>query len=275
MQRYAVIQKRVGETPLQALEAYRALHPELTGVPLTYAGRLDPMASGALLLLLGDECKQQANYHGLDKAYVFRVLFGSASDSGDVLGVVRTSTKPAHPMKEQLSAITRQLCGSITLPYPHYSAKTVYGKPLHTWAVEGRLNEIEVPKKTSLVYRLTCTATERVPAATVFEQAHTMITSLPPVTDERKALGNDFRRPAVLASWDAWHEAHAGKDVTVATFFCIASSGTYMRSLAEVIAAKAGTDGLALSIHRHTIGRYQPLFYGYGFWQQRYRESAL
>jgi tRNA pseudouridine(55) synthase len=274
MHRYVVIEKQVGQTPLQALEAYRATTPALAGVPMTYAGRLDPMASGALLLLIGDECKQQAHYHGLDKAYTFSVLFGTTSDTGDVLGVLKPAAEPTHPTKATLDTITKTLHGPITLPYPHYSAKTVAGKPLHTWALEGRLNEISLPHKQSTIYRLTCTAVEVLPAEEVYARARTMIDRLPTVTDPRKALGNDFRRPLVRESWHVWQRALANESVTVAHFSCIASSGTYMRSLAEVLATKVGTEGLALGIHRQTIGKYFPLWGGYGVWYKRYRVKA-
>jgi hypothetical protein len=43
-----------------------------------------------------------------------------------------------------------------------------------------------------------------------------------------------------------------------------------MRSLAEVIAKKLGTCGLAYSIHRKTIGRYFAVFPRLGFWVKRY-----
>jgi tRNA U55 pseudouridine synthase TruB len=40
-----------------------------------------PMASGKLLVLLGEECKHQENYHSLDKEYEFSVLLGIGSDT--------------------------------------------------------------------------------------------------------------------------------------------------------------------------------------------------
>ena len=56
MKKFVTLEKAVGETPLSALERHRGEHPELLGIPMAYAGRLDPMASGKLLVLIGDEC---------------------------------------------------------------------------------------------------------------------------------------------------------------------------------------------------------------------------
>lgn len=261
---YVVLNKRVGETPLSCLEAYRAQRPELAGVPLTYAGRLDPMASGSLLVLIGDECKRQADYHGLDKAYEVEALIGVASDSSDVLGIVQEHTH--EPADTDWQALASSLVGEITLPYPAYSAKTVAGIPLHTWAVTGRLDEVTIPVRTSIIYELTIAGVKTSRREDIFVKAIEKIASLPTVTDEHKALGNDFRRPDVLASWQTFREQGTPDDpFTIVRFSCTCSAGTYMRTLADVLARKAGSRGLALSIHRTNIGTYRD-----GAWQQQF-----
>ncbi len=255
-EKYIILEKAVGETPLDKLEEWRANRPDLTGVPLAYAGRLDPMASGKLLVLIGDECKQQAKYHGLDKTYEFEVLFGISSDSGDVLGLV-TEHKKTLIEKETIVGILDKLTGQICLPYPIFSSRTVKGVPLHTWAVMGRLNEIEIPTKESTVYNLELTDLDTMTRAQIYKSATEKIASLPTVTDPRKALGNDFRRPDVLATWQTFLNTGSPQDeFTLGKFICTASSGTYMRSLAEVIAQAVDTTGLAFSIHRTTIGHF-------------------
>jgi tRNA pseudouridine55 synthase len=152
--RYATIEKAVGETPLVAAERLRAQLSLGTEVPLAYAGRLDPMASGKLLILIGDECKNQEKYHAFDKEYQFSILFGVHTDTADVLGLAETCAVPNTLDSTLLEQAARTLVGNITLPYPHFSSKTVKGKPLHTWTLEGRLSEIEIPVKESRVYRL-------------------------------------------------------------------------------------------------------------------------
>ncbi len=253
---YITLQKKIGETPLECMEAWRATEPELTGVPLAYAGRLDPMATGTLLVLIGDTCKVQEKYHGLDKAYTFEVLFGARSDSGDVLGIV-TESGARTLAPDDLVATLARLTGTINLPYPIFSSRTVLGKPLHTWTIEGRLHEITIPTKTSEVYSLTLDTVHYYTRAEVVKMAREKIDSLPPVTDPRKALGNDFRRPVVRESWQHFSDRGTSSDsFLVATLSCIASSGTYMRSLSEAIATDLGTSGLAFSIHRDKIGTY-------------------
>jgi tRNA U55 pseudouridine synthase TruB len=88
--KWIVLQKKRGETPLQVLEAWKKdyikEHPDFVNVPMSYAGRLDPMAEGKLLVLIGDECKKQDTYTKLDKEYVVELVLDVKTDTGDVLG---------------------------------------------------------------------------------------------------------------------------------------------------------------------------------------------
>ncbi len=262
MEKYVVLEKAVGETPLSCAEVFRTTRPDLVGIPLSYAGRLDPMASGKLLVLVGEECKRQADYHGLDKEYEFSVLFGIFSDTQDVLGRLQTtptanSTVNITISAEDLTEIANGLIGDITFPYPLFSAKTVRGKPLHMWTLEGRLDEIEIPTRTSTIYELELTNIETKPRQEVVAMALQKINSIPPVTDPRKVLGNDFRREDVRADWqDIATDFSLPTSYTIAHFRCAVSSGAYMRTLATIIAEKLGTTGLAFHIHRTNIGHY-------------------
>lgn len=265
--KYAVLEKSIGETPLEAIRKYRLQHPKLQDIPMAYAGRLDPMASGRLLVLIGEECKKQEEYHAFDKGYRFEVLLGSSSDTGDILGLIDWK-ETADLNETALRRVAASLRGPLSLPYPKFSSRTVKGKPLHLWALEDRLNEIEIPIADTMVYQLKLIGQRRVPVEEVYEDALRRIDSIAPVTEESKALGCDFRRQEVRVAWQVWREHHRRQEVQVVSFACVASSGTYMRSLSEEIGRRLGTAGLAYSIHRFAIGRYQPLPLGWGFWRR-------
>ncbi len=271
MKKYVVLEKTVGQTPLECAELWRQANTEFTGVPLAYAGRLDPMASGKLLILIGDECKVQEKYHNLDKEYEFSVLFGVSSDTADVLGRLHWADTIPNITLSELQKISHQLVGEIELPYPHFSSKTVKGKPLHVWTLEGRLNEIEIPTKKSTIYKLKLIKLETKTRTQIYSEVSTKIESIKPVTDPSKALGNDFRRVDVRVDWKRFGQSGTlGDPFTIATFTCTASSGTYMRTLSEVIAKQVNATGLAYHIHRTTIGRYHPLPLGFSFWRKRF-----
>jgi tRNA pseudouridine(55) synthase len=255
-EKYALLDKTVGKTPLEVLENWRLTRPDLEGVPLAYAGRLDPMASGQLLILVGEECKNQVEYHNLDKEYQVGILFGVSSDSGDVLGITEEHARVVVGEKQLLNVL-ESFIGPIELPYPIFSSKTVQGKPLHTWAVEKRLDEIEIPTRKSEIYSINILSISTYSRKKLVLKASSKIESIPLVTDPRKALGNDFRRPEVRKAWGQVNQNGSPEDIFyIANISCICSSGTYMRTLAEEVAKKFDTKGLAFSINRSRIGNY-------------------
>lgn len=271
MKRHVILEKQVGETPLVCAENWReAQPPAYQEVPLAYAGRLDPMASGKLLVLIGDECKKQSEYHGLDKEYVVDILFGVRSDTGDVLGLIESEAHAPQVGEADLRRMLTTLSGPINLPYPKFSSKTVKGKPLHTWTLENRLDEIKIPKQTASIHTLTLNAIQTKTASTIAHEVLQKIDTIPPVTDASKAIGNDFRRTDIRPLWKAFAERHKDEQFTIATITCVASSGAYMRSLAEEIGCKLGHHALAYHIHRSKIGKYQPLPFGFGFWLKQF-----
>jgi len=266
---YVVLEKSVGQSPLDVVKEYKLAKPELADTPIAYAGRLDPMASGKLLLLLGEECKNQEQYHALDKSYRFEVLLGTGSDTGDILGLLELK-KTTLKNVDDLSQVAQQLTGSLNLPYPNFSAKTVGGKPLHVWTLENRLDEIEIPIARTQVYKLTLQNLRTESAKDIYQTATEKIETIPPVTEASKALGADFRRKEVRIAWQVWYENHRNQKLQIATFDCICSSGTYMRSLAEEIGRNLGCSALAYSIHRTEIGKYRKLPLGFGWWSKTY-----
>ena len=98
-----VANKELGETPLECIERARIELGLDANMPMTYAGRLDPLASGKLLILMGEECKEKEKYLGYDKEYEIEVLFGIKTDTGDALGQI-TEVRPCVDTMSDLVA---------------------------------------------------------------------------------------------------------------------------------------------------------------------------
>ena len=62
MQKVLLLKKKVGETPLEIISEFKKNNLEYQNQKLGYAGRLDPMAEGLLLVLIGEECKKRKEY---------------------------------------------------------------------------------------------------------------------------------------------------------------------------------------------------------------------
>ena len=61
--------KPLGLTSYQAIKLFKQKHPQYADEKISPAGRLDPMAEGILLLLLGEENKKRNEYEKLEKEY--------------------------------------------------------------------------------------------------------------------------------------------------------------------------------------------------------------
>lgn len=254
--KYIVLDKKVGQTPLMALEALRREQIELKDVPLTYAGRLDPMAEGKLLVLIGEECKNQEAYRGLDKEYEIEILLDVGSDTGDALGVVSYSGYETRIDSKHLARILALEVGARKRPYPPYSSKPVDGKPLFLHALSGTLNEITIPEHVEFIHRISYQGSYELSLEELREGIAQFLSLVPKQTEESKQLGRDFRITEVRESWNALFSRVPARGFRVLRLRVVCGSGAYMRTLAERVGKALGTQALALRIKRTKIGKY-------------------
>lgn len=242
-----VVHKPVSVTPLQCIDRIRKQYPELQSAKIAYAGRLDPMAEGALLLLIGDECRKREEYEELDKTYEFEVLFGVSTDTYDIMGLPTSSVLQPHIQETEITNLLPHLAGSYLQPYPPFSSARVQGKPLYWWARRNRLNEIEIPKKQVHITSLTLNSHRTLTRQTIlniFEQ------KISPV------IGN-FRQMEIIQAWRTLLTPNQSISLPTFSFTATVSSGTYIRSLAHTIGILLHTPSLAFSIKRTAIGPHQ------------------
>lgn len=254
MKRYAIVEKRRGETPLAALTSWKAAHPAYAAHAATYAGRLDPMAEGALLILLGDECKRKPAYTKLDKEYEIEVLLGARTDTGDLLGMPERS--PAPPDLSLLREALRSELGTQERAYPRFSSKAVSGKPLFMHALEK--TGAAVPTHHETIYRIDRVGSACLSAPELKERVLAALSRAPASDEPTKALGADFRIGTIRPAWDR-ALTDVEQEFTILSLRVACGSGTYMRTLAERIGERLGTYGCAYAIRRTKIGRYWKL----------------
>lgn len=243
-----LLNKKEGETPLEALEVFRLKHPRYQNIKLTYAGRLDPMASGVLLVLAGGEVQKKEKYLKLDKEYEFEVLFGFATDTYDILGKVVSSHRSDLWQKDVLERATKRnlkfFKGKITQKYPMYSSKTVAGKQLWQHAREG--GEVEAPEREVYVKSLKYLGLKKVSNKKLLVDIERRI---------NKVKG-DFRQKEILKAWQK-ELKQEGEKLFIASFKIKCSSGTYVRSISFELGERVGIPALAYKIKRTRTGRYK------------------
>ncbi|HEU0085937.1 MAG TPA: hypothetical protein VFQ59_03200 [Candidatus Paceibacterota bacterium] len=247
MKKTILINKQEGETPLEALEKFRRKNPEYKNLPITYAGRLDPMASGLLLLLAGEETKQKEKYLGLTKEYKFSVLFGFATDTFDILGKVVDNMQgdplKGPPSQSEGGPLGKGAPYTFRQTYPAYSSKTVKGRPLFDYARKGEAVEAQTREVT--VTGLKQIKSRKISANVLLKNIERRI----------KKVKGDFRQQEILKIWRK-HLSRNDKKYVVVDFHIKCSSGTYVRSIAEEMGKKIGVPALAFFIERTRIGKW-------------------
>lgn len=237
-------------TPLQAIQRLRAFRPELENTKIGYAGRLDPMAEGLLLLLVGDENKRKHRYENFSKVYEFQVLFGIESDTYDIMGLVKRGKNLHLNLQTTKSAIShelKQFVGTHEQTYPPYSSVRVKGKPLFYWAREGALHKIAIPKK-----KITITE------ARLMQGKEVKLSEIvPEILKKISSVKGNFRQKEIIARWRELAESSGDCMLPLLSITVACSSGTYMRSIAHDLGARLGTGALAFSIKRTHIGTFQ------------------
>lgn len=248
MRKVIPINKSIGLTPKQAIERLREMKPELEDEKLSYAGRLDPMAEGVLLILVGDENKQRENYLRLDKEYEFEVVLGLQTDTYDGLGLANLDSinVTETDFSDKIAKILPRFIGKLEQSYPPYSSKPVYGKPLWWWAREGRINEIDLPKHGVVIHDIQLLNVEKV-------SFRDMINMIIQRVDSVDGL---FRQDIIVKRWYELKDMNNNDGIFVYSFHTVCTSGMYVRQLVSDIGELLGIGAFTYSIKRTRVGNY-------------------
>lgn len=238
--------KRVSETPLQTIERYVAAHKEYKDTKMTYAGRLDPMAEGVLVVLSGERNKEREAYTGLDKDYEFEFILGAETDTHDVLGKV-TAGAQKKISKKEVEAALKKYTGTFTQQYPAYSSKVVDGVPLFDIARKGNISKVVMPEHEVTVNSLALESEKTISRDEFASQIESKI----------RAVKGDFRQKEILATWKAYLESQAPEKFVIYKAKVSCGSGFYVRQLVSDLGKDLGTGAITCSILRTRVGSYK------------------
>lgn len=239
-----VVWKEIGETPLEAIIRLKAAKPELINEKISYAGRLDPMAEGILLLLVGDENKKREQYQNLEKEYESEIILGVATDTYDALGMITKVNSIVFSEENLLEALKHQK-EKRTQKYPPYSSRTVNGKPLYWYARNNAMEDIVIPEHTIAIHSLELFAKNEVASEVLLREVFQKI----------HKVSGDFRQDQICNEW----EKQIGRKSLVFVKISLriaCSSGAYIRKIASDIGEEVGAGAFALSIKRTRVGEF-------------------
>lgn len=233
--------KHYGETLDEMVQRFRLEQPTFETSKITYAGRLDPLAEGLMILLTDDDVHKKDDYNRLDKIYEVDFILGVETDTYDMLGIINHTGTFNEP--ETLEQDINNLVGIQKQPYPPYASKTVHGKPLWQHAREGTLNDISVPTQEINIFQSEFLG-HRVLSLQQFQSEFLEIIS---------KVAGDFRQEEILAGWGEYIARHSRKYCVYTARFKV-SSGTYIRGLIHILGQQWGTGAACLKIRRTQIG---------------------
>lgn len=302
--------KEEGETPLECLIRLKE-GGFLPNDKFTYAGRLDPMASGLMIFLRGEAILEKDKYLSLDKEYEVEVLFGISTDTGDVLGKIEkiqnnTNINDNRPRDfctmdsgvmfdiKNIKNICDSLIGETEVPYPWFSSKTINGKALHeifragedSGSLSGDIDNNVADNASDgdgvlgdtdggddVIRPLTKLSIQNIEILDFYMLTPDLM--LKNIEERIVKVKGDFRQEEILKKWQSvlGEQKHAQSnykniqdkmklkgdaDISfpILKIKVKCKSGSYMRTLAELLAEKLKTCGLAYSIKRTRVGEF-------------------
>jgi tRNA pseudouridine55 synthase len=288
------IYKPIGSTPFQVIERLKMEHPELRDVKMSFAGRLDPLAHGVLLILVGDTVTEREKLLALPKTYQCKVLLGVSTDSYDILGIVNCHSEqsedisPAGPesLRESLVNDEGVIQGTLKTinSFMETDIPSVVRDPsvpqddIIKFQIEKFLKSLKgkhcqffppfssKPVKGKPLYwwakqgrldEIEIPSKEiEIYDAKLLEVASISKEQLRQEINCRvQKVSGHFRQAEVLESWDKFL-SNSPMEFVLATIEISCSSGTYVRSIANAMGDHLGTGALAFEIYRIMIGEY-------------------
>lgn len=248
MKKIIPVYKPIGTTPFEVIKKLREKYPEFIDKKISYAGRLDPLAHGVLLLVIGTETKQKDKYLSLPKIYEFEVLFGLETDSYDILGYLKEikAKEITENVNIFVNIFVNKHIGKFLQSYPPYSSRTVEGKPLFWWAKNGRIGEITIPSHKIEIFQFKIIKETTIPSQKLEQK----------IKNEIALVNGDFRQEMILARWLEFFSHNRKQKFFTLKFYVECSSGTYIREIAQEMGKEMGCGAIVIDIMRIKVGKY-------------------
>jgi len=133
-----VLDKPVGMTSTHAVSVVKRL---FTAKRAGHAGTLDPLASGALPIAMGEATKTVPFVMDGRKLYQFTIQWGEERDTDDAEGRV-IATSDQRPTPDAIRALLPSYIGTISQVPPRYSAIKIEGERAYDLARDGAVVEL-------------------------------------------------------------------------------------------------------------------------------------
>ena len=145
-----VLDKPTGMTSREALDRAARWFPRKTRVG--HAGTLDPLATGVLVLAVGQATRLIEYVQAMPKVYRTRIRLGATSDTDDADGTVTPTPAAVETSEEAIRTALSAFRGEVSQTPPAYSAARVEGRRAYALARRGA--DVALPPRTVRIDRI-------------------------------------------------------------------------------------------------------------------------
>ncbi len=236
--------KPLGISPLDLIKGLKTRCVELRDKKMTYAGRLDPMARGVVLIIAGKELDNFHEHLKYDKSYKAKILFSFSTDSYDLLGFPKYQFN--NLKNQKIRDTLNSFKGCFEFKIPPFSGYKVKGKPLFKWALDGKLHQIAIPQKKVQIKSLSI---QNIDEINKFNLKKIINKKISRVT-------GDFRQKETIERWNNLLSNVEEDNFKVVELKISCSSGTYIRSIAHEAGKKMKASALLFDLTRTEVGNW-------------------
>jgi tRNA pseudouridine55 synthase len=137
-----IVNKQVGYT---SRDIVNIVSKKLNTRKVGHTGTLDPLASGVLVLCIGNCLKLVELLTSDEKIYEAKVILGIETDTLDITGNILKEDKLVSCDEDRVREVLSKFIGNIIQEVPKYSAVRVNGKRLYQYARDNV--DVELPKR--------------------------------------------------------------------------------------------------------------------------------
>jgi tRNA U55 pseudouridine synthase TruB len=210
--------KRIGETMDEMIRRFREKYCIGDKTKIAYAGRLDPLAFGKIIILTDKDIYEKEKYCSKDKTYTTWIVQGIQTDTYDIMGKITGDNewKPIFNDVENLEYVQQ---------YPMYSSIYVIQdgmrKPL--WYYEkNNIKVINIPYKKVKLISGEKILEESISSTELFRIINNRI---------ERVKKDTYRQDEIIALWK--NKLDINKDYTISKWKFTITSGGYIRYLAN------------------------------------------
>lgn len=214
---------------------------ETKKIKIGHAGTLDPLASGLLLVCVGNATKQIESLQAGIKEYSGTIVLGATTPCFDLEQAIDSFYPYMQITEESLEEARRQFVGPIEQIPPMFSAVKVDGKRAYLSARDGQ--QVDIAPKKIAIYNFDLTSFQPGRKASTEEEKE--FAAIKPDADA--VAGRQlYRNPqGIVPAW-----------LPSVDFHVSCSKGTYIRSLARDLGLALDSGAFLSALRRERIGTY-------------------